>query len=167
MPQEFVGFLRRCPAVVAGDGHLDVVRNGLSPERVNLLQDLVCHRNGVCAGPFGNGQSHRRLFGTRVRARCAAAKKHVLRRLLRVVFDVCDFPQIHRLAARHAHHHVPDVLRVRKKVAGFDDGFAIVAGDSSGDALPVGLSQHGDNFRRREIAGREARRIQQYAQLPL
>ena len=54
--QQLVGLLLRRLAVVAGDGHLHAVGDDPALERLDLLQDLVRDRDGICPGPLGDGQ---------------------------------------------------------------------------------------------------------------
>ncbi len=93
------------------------------------------------------------------------AEENVLRRFFGVIFDVGDFPQIDRLAVKDTHDDVAGLLRIGKKAACLDHGFTIVTGDSTGNALPVRLSEHWHNLGRGKIAGSQARRIKQHAQL--
>ena len=115
-----------------------------------------------------------RLAMLNVTAGCSSAasalaapvtEEHVLRWLFRAVFDFRDFAQVNRPALKHAHHHVAHVLRAGQETAGLDDHFTIVAGQSAGDGLPVGLAEHRHDFRHAEIARGQPERIKQHAQL--
>ncbi len=54
--EQLVGFLRRGLAVVAGNGHLDIIRReSRALHRIDFFQDRLRQGNGVGAGALGNG----------------------------------------------------------------------------------------------------------------
>ena len=144
----------------------DVVGDDPALERLDLPQDLVRNRDGVCPRPLGDAQGDGGLFvgdGGPGRAR---AKEHILAWLLRPVHNRRHVAQVNGLSAMHADDDVAGVLRAGEEAAGLQQDLAVVIGERAGDELAVGRLEQRDDVRRAEVARGELRRVEQDAQLP-
>ena len=163
--EQLVRLFRRRLAVIARNGDLHIARKDPPLERLDLLENLFRDRNRIRPGPLGDTEGDGGLFCRRCGVPSTLAKEHVLRWLLRAVLDFRHLAQVNRLAAEDTHHHIAGVLGVGQETTGFDDSFAVVAGQPTGDDLPVCLCKHRHDFRRAEVARGKLCRVQQHPQL--
>jgi len=134
------------------------------PLGLDFAEDFVCDGNRVGTRAFGEAQRDRWfLWG---RDPCPGrAVEHILGGFLRAIEDFRHFAEIDGLPTARSYDHMAHVFGGLQEGTGFDDDFLVAAGESSGCELAVGLLEEGNNAGNAEVAGGEAGRIEQDAEL--
>ncbi len=163
MQEQFVRFLGRGLAVVAGDGDRHLGRYERALEALHLGEHGLDHVHRVGPGPLGHGQGDRRL---RVALTTAGAEQHVGLRLLRAVGETGDLVQVDRTPLVHADHDAAGLGCRGEEGAGLHGDLRVPAAQHAGVRLLVGGAQPLGQVRRAQVAGSERQRVELHPQLP-
>src|SRR5437763_266579 len=101
--------------------HLDVPWNYAALERLDTLEHVLSHRDGIRALPLGDRDRYGRHELARIRMRNA----NVLRRLFSSIRYCGDIADENRLVIRHPGHYIAHVLCRPQKLACLEEIFLI------------------------------------------
>ena len=169
MFQQFVGFVLRGLAIVAGDAYAQIVRKQVAAQRVHFAQHSLTNIRRVGSFAFGKGDGHRRIIRARNLSRAATSigEQDVGVGLGWAVFELLGYiAQVDGTSAVNPDHDLAQVFEIREKSAGFDLKLAIVARKAAGLSTAVGALELCHDSARRKPVGCQALCVEHHSHLP-